>query len=70
LKAELDGDDVKAAQVRLEAAQRAWQIVSQQAQAGLVSGSEAAAAQAEVVVREAELKAAQAAAGRATNSGR
>jgi outer membrane protein TolC len=73
LKAELDGDEVKVAQVRLEAAQRAWQIISQQTKAGLVPLSEAQAAQAEVEVREAELKAAQAAkaaAGGATNSAR
>jgi serine/threonine protein kinase len=73
LKAELDGDEVKVAQVRLEAAQRIWQIVSQQAKAGMVTLSEAAAAQAEVEVREAELKAAQAAkaaAAGATNSAR
>jgi outer membrane protein TolC len=73
LKAELDGDEVKVAQVRLEAAQRAWQIISQQTKAGMVPLSEAQAAQAEVEVREAELKAAQAAkaaAGGATNSAR
>jgi hypothetical protein len=73
LKAELDGDEVKVAQVRLEAAQRAWQIISQQAKAGAVPLSEAQAAQAEVEVREAELKVAQAAkavAGAATNSAR
>lgn len=70
LKAELDGDDVKVAQVRLAAAQRTWRLLSQQARAGFVSGPDVAVAQAEVEVREAELKAAQAAAGRGTNSPR
>jgi predicted Ser/Thr protein kinase len=73
LKAELDGDEVKVAQVRLEAARSVWQLVSQQAKAGIITLSEAAAAQAEVDVREAELKVAQAAkaaAAGATNSAR
>jgi outer membrane protein TolC len=73
LKAELDGDEVKVAQVRLEAARRIWQLVSQQAKAGIATLSEADAAQSEVEVREAELKAAQAAkaaAAGATNSAR
>jgi multidrug resistance efflux pump len=73
LKAELDGDEVKVAQVRLEAARSVWQLVSQQAKAGIATLSEADAAQSEVEVREAELKAAQAAkaaAAGATNSAR
>jgi hypothetical protein len=68
LKAELDGDEVRVAQVRLAAAQRDMRRVSELAKTGLVPGSEAAAAKMEVEVREAELKAAQAAAGRGTNS--
>ena len=62
LKAELDGDDVRAAQARLAAAQRVLWRASQLSQAGVVPGSEVTAAQTAVRVREAELKAAQAAA--------
>jgi len=60
LKAELDGDDVRVAQVKLAAAQHALQRVSDLAGQKVVSASEAEAAQAEVQMREAELKAAQA----------
>jgi hypothetical protein len=61
LKAELEGDEAGVAQAKLAVAQRALQRASQLSQAGIVPGSEVKAAQAEVQVREAELKAAQAA---------
>jgi multidrug resistance efflux pump len=60
LKAQLDGDDVRVAQARLAAAQRALRRVSELVKMGIVSGAQAEAAQAEVQAREAELKAAQA----------
>jgi multidrug resistance efflux pump len=61
LKAQLEGDDVRVAQARLAVAQRALRRASQLFQAGVAVGSDVKAAQAEVQVREAELKAAQAA---------
>jgi tRNA A-37 threonylcarbamoyl transferase component Bud32 len=61
LKAELTGDAVQVAQARLTAAQRALRRVLELVRVGVALGSEAQAAQAEVRLREAELKSAQAA---------
>jgi multidrug resistance efflux pump len=61
---------VRVAQARLAAAQHALRRVSQLMKIGAVPSSEAEAAQAEVQVREAELKAAQAAQGGRASLGR
>ncbi len=63
LKAELDGDGVDIAQARLSAAQRILRRVTRLVETGVAPESEAQAAETEVRVREAELKAAQAARG-------
>ena len=61
LKAELDGDGVRIAQAKLAARNVLCGLSRGWSEVGVVSSSEAGAAQAEVQVREVELKAAQAA---------
>jgi serine/threonine protein kinase len=60
LNAAVAGDEVRAAQIRLNAAQRSLQRASDLFKAKLISSSEFESAKAEVEIRQAELRAAQA----------
>ena len=60
LKAELDGDEIKVAQIRLDSTQRALKHASDLFNAKIIPASDFEAAKAEVEMRQAELRAAQA----------